>query len=387
MRVTRKKKRIETGRFDPPGGCLARLEIMQQPVSQSPSDVFWEKNFLNIFRAALREGKEQEMTKSLTELPPTKYVYAVKSDAFPGLIKIGRSSNVENRIGNLNVACAMKPFTLVVKARSFDNKRDERDAHQFWAEYRKEGEFFEITEQSVFEYFKIIEARYEEEKAIKLTQIQGFEDKTRKRKRTEQIQNDDESNQEVTGRQLNDRDLFEETLKRKREDLELLKLETEIRCMERASQLNVMDKYRALCVDTVIDEPAKIMFKDYILSHVLFGNNVTDKEGLNVAVPILISKVAASLGQILDSHGLIEVDQLAAKIYQEEYGEAPSKHTQIVDGRATLVNTYFEADRDILESACKAYADRDAQARRAAADTEARPLDHGLKGGAGGSKQ
>ena len=187
---------------------------------------------------------------------------------------------------------------------------------------------------------------------------------------------------------------LEDVRKRKREELEMMKLEAEIKCLERNSQvalwqgkIAMVDKYRSLCIDEDIDERAKIMFKDDILNSTLTGRALTNGGVSDSAKPVSISQVATALGYSFDNKALVQVGRFATKLYQEQRGEAPSKHTQIVDGRATLVNTYFEADRDILESACKAYADRDAQARRAAADTEARPLDHWLKGGAGGSKQ
>ena len=178
---------------------------------------------------------------------------------------------------------------------------------------------------------------------------------------------------------------LEEVRKRKREELEVLKLETEIRCMERTSQLQVMDKYRALCVDEDIDERAKIMFKDAILNSTLMGRALTNGGVSDSAVPISISQVATALGYTFDNKALVQVGRFATKLYQDQHGEAPSKHTQIVNGRATLVNNYFEPDRALLEAACRAYADRQEQVRRVAAETEARPLDHWLRGAGGGA--
>ena len=178
---------------------------------------------------------------------------------------------------------------------------------------------------------------------------------------------------------------LEDVRKRKREELEVLKLETEIRCMERTSQLQVMDKYRALCVDEDIDERAKIMFKDAILNSTLMGRALTNGGVSDSAVPISISQVATALGYTFDNKALVQVGRFATKLYQDQHGEAPSKHTQIVNGRATLVNNYFEPDRALLEAACRAYADREEQVRRVAAETEARPLDHWLRGAGGGA--
>jgi hypothetical protein len=184
--------------------------------------------------------------------------------------------------------------------------------------------------------------------------------------------------------------VLDDVRKRKREELEMLKLEAEIQSLQHQSQVvfwegqrAMVDKYHALCVDTVMDERAKVMFKDVILNSTLMGRAITNGGPVvsDAAVPISISQVAASLGQQLDQKDQLQVGRLAAKLYAEKHGEAPSKHTQIVNGRATLVNNYFEPDRGILEAACKAYADLEAQARRAAAETKARSLDQWLRGG------
>jgi hypothetical protein len=42
---------------------------------------------------------------------------------------------------------------VVALAPSFDNTRDERTAHAFFAEFRREGEFFAISENMVKDYF------------------------------------------------------------------------------------------------------------------------------------------------------------------------------------------------------------------------------------------
>jgi hypothetical protein len=108
------------------------------------------------------------------DMPVTNYVYATKSDAFPGLIKIGKAVNVRKRLSSLNTACAPVPHYVVAMAPTFDYTRDERTAHAFFALTRKEGEFFEITEEAVKSYFDHhITAQYQRELADKMTNIQG----------------------------------------------------------------------------------------------------------------------------------------------------------------------------------------------------------------------
>lgn len=87
------------------------------------------------------------------EMPPTCYVYATKSPAFPGLIKIGRTVNMAARVSQLNTSCAPAPHVIVAVAPTFDHGRDEKTAHTFFASVRREGEFFELQDSDVINYF------------------------------------------------------------------------------------------------------------------------------------------------------------------------------------------------------------------------------------------
>jgi len=86
-------------------------------------------------------------------MPQTSYVYAVTSDAFPGLVKIGRTDNLKARLISLNVSCAPSPHRYVAVAQTFDSERDERMAHAFFSSARKEGEFFNVTIEEVQGFF------------------------------------------------------------------------------------------------------------------------------------------------------------------------------------------------------------------------------------------
>jgi Meiotically up-regulated gene 113 len=108
-----------------------------------------------------RSGSFQEdMGRSKQEV---KYVYAVKSAAFPGLIKIGRTQNMKERLSQLNTSCAPSPFVIVVVSPTLDYVRDERLAHEFFSLQRKEGEFFSVPESEVIDYFKIIQEKFDVE--------------------------------------------------------------------------------------------------------------------------------------------------------------------------------------------------------------------------------
>ena len=109
-------------------------------------------------------------------MPVVGYVYATQSTAFPGLIKIGRTVDVDARLISLNTSCAPVPHMVVAVAPTLDNIRDEKMAHQFFASKRVQGEFFEISEAEVKAYFtKHIISIFHVDMAERLVLMQGSE--------------------------------------------------------------------------------------------------------------------------------------------------------------------------------------------------------------------
>ena len=101
---------------------------------------------------------------AMEETPKFQFIYATKSAAFPGLIKIGRTSDMRARLSQLNTGCAPNPHTVVTIAPTLDMYRDECLAHQHFSEERQQGEFFSISEDEVKEYFlDVITTRYQKE--------------------------------------------------------------------------------------------------------------------------------------------------------------------------------------------------------------------------------
>ena len=107
---------------------------------------------------------ERYVQESQDDIPQTQYIYATKSPAFPGLIKIGRTVNMRARLSSLNTSCAPAPHTLVTMAPTLDMFRDEYLAHEHFSQERRQGEFFEVDENDVKEYFThVILAQYHED--------------------------------------------------------------------------------------------------------------------------------------------------------------------------------------------------------------------------------
>lgn len=122
----------------------------------------------------LSNHKEDQFKKSF-EMPQTCYIYATKSSAFPGLVKIGMTQDVSKRLSQLNTACAPAPHVIVTVAPTFDKDRDEKAAHTHFSNARREGEFFEISEAEVKDYFSTnVTALYHIELAQHIASQQGL---------------------------------------------------------------------------------------------------------------------------------------------------------------------------------------------------------------------
>lgn len=91
--------------------------------------------------------------KRATSMPSASWIYGTQSDAFPGLIKIGRSINVKARISSGNTFCAPTPHIVIAAAPTFNAVRDEQAAHEHFADFRAAGEFFSISVDSLKSYF------------------------------------------------------------------------------------------------------------------------------------------------------------------------------------------------------------------------------------------
>ncbi len=112
--------------------------------------------------------------EGIHEMPPTDYVYATKSPAFPGLVKIGKTENLTHRLSGLNTSCTPSPHVFVAVAQTFNKDRDEKMAHMFFSGARREGEFFELSDDEVISYFAIhITAQYNAELVQHIARLQG----------------------------------------------------------------------------------------------------------------------------------------------------------------------------------------------------------------------
>lgn len=127
------------------------------------------KSYLNFAQNLLGDMETQERYQT-----SFGYVYAFESTAFPGLVKIGRSIDIERRLSQLNTACAPSPLVVVATTPSFNPTRDEKLAHEHFSEFRHAGEYFKVTKTEITEYFRnVLTVQFHQELAQKISSMNG----------------------------------------------------------------------------------------------------------------------------------------------------------------------------------------------------------------------
>ena len=105
--------------------------------------------------------------------------------------------------------------------------------------------------------------------------------------------------------------------------------------------------YSQICADPHIDERARVFFKDTLMNQLLLENSSP------TSVPLTISTVAAELGLNLSSTQLQSVGHDVATAYFVKNGKKPEKHQQMIGAALRPVNSYTQADRELVEAALK----------------------------------
>ena len=129
---------------------------------------------------------------------------------------------------------------------------------------------------------------------------------------------------------------------------------------------NVTAEYIELCsADVVMDERARLLFKDSLLNFVVRFNQ---NPQASIAAPdspapaaqplgfLTISTVATGLGYQFDSAQLKRLGARIAQAYFRKHNESPKKHEQFVDGAVRKVNTYQDRDRALMEGEITGFA-------------------------------
>ena len=123
-----------------------------------------------------------------------------------------------------------------------------------------------------------------------------------------------------------------------------------VRDYELTQQQKIMEFYQSLCPNGVIDDRAKLLFKDRVMNLVgsqpLIGS---DPDGN----PKSVSDIATTMGKHFSTADIIKLGALVASKYRDRYGPkaTPGKHPQFVQGRMCEVNHYVEKDHDLVKGA------------------------------------
>ena len=148
--------------------------------------------------------------------------------------------------------------------------------------------------------------------------------------------------------------------KRRREELELVKLEEEVKAMARTRLVNLKNDLEEL--SGTLDERTRLMLKDSYMNLLMAPTGASGEQGqlIKTACPVLntpisISGVATALGYKLTTNESKRVGIDIRKRYQRLHGKPPPKHDQLCDGRVTLVNSYTEQDRPLVTEALHAF--------------------------------
>jgi hypothetical protein len=158
-------------------------------------------------------------------------------------------------------------------------------------------------------------------------------------------------------------------LKRRREELELFKLEEEIKSMAQSRIITASAELERIRDPTRsnLDDRTRLMIQDALQNSLLNtqfsagtcwqagAKMVTDGGGVSPNAPISIASVAAKLGYKATAADAKRIGLDLRKRYIKLYDKSPPKHDQLCDGRVTSVNSYTERDRRLVEDALHAY--------------------------------
>jgi len=148
--------------------------------------------------------------------------------------------------------------------------------------------------------------------------------------------------------------------KRRREDLELERLQVDLEERKQQSQITYMNGIRdsvaaymqtmeALDTEWKRDNHLVVQLKD-LLTNVTVGHKyITDDGGSNA---IYVTMVAREMGYSRLSHGQdCRIGKELAKLYREQHGKDPPLCKRLVNGTEITVKHYTTQDRDLMKKA------------------------------------
>ena len=158
-------------------------------------------------------------------------------------------------------------------------------------------------------------------------------------------------------------DAVEVGLKRRREELELQKLELEVKFKRLEYYRDLEDDIKRISDPANyagMEERARLMLKDRFMNQLLLDGQkqmqIANEADSNENKPISIASVATELGYRPSSSDAKRIGMDLRKRYMAKHdGKSPPKHEQLCDGRVTWVNSYTEKDRELVEASIRSY--------------------------------
>lgn len=164
-----------------------------------------------------------------------------------------------------------------------------------------------------------------------------------------------------------DNALDQMTLKRKQEldelsyseRLEELELKRAKRFqIQMDSQRGLVELYATLSPNGVIDDRARIQFKDNVLNLGSMGKKQLNQQTTvddDSKLPVTISMIATELGMKFSDNDLKSIGKKIKEAYVAKYHEDPPKHEQICGGAVRSVCSYTRRDKPLIIEVLRSY--------------------------------
>ena len=160
---------------------------------------------------------------------------------------------------------------------------------------------------------------------------------------------------------------IEDSRKRRRlmEELHIRERTEALETIRADRQTKLIQTYQSLCPNQILDDQARVMFKDQILNMAM-GDYGPKKRLITVVEeaseepiyenkPITVSTVASQMGVILKGTDAQKIGLKLKEMYFARYQRPPTKHEQMVGGAMREVNSYTERDKDMVRDAILAF--------------------------------
>jgi hypothetical protein len=181
--------------------------------------------------------------------------------------------------------------------------------------------------------------------------------------------NQDDCNEVGQKRRLNRDDmLFELEIAERRQVLEESKERTEMDKQRRIqlaldNQAKAQESYTRLCPNNVMDDRARLLFKDNMLNVAISHSRDSQKQLVAVengvpiedARPLTISAFAVEHNKHYDSQALQKIGTIMSNLYFKRHGVRASQHEQFTNGAVRQVRSYIRRDSDLLLEAFRLY--------------------------------